>query len=85
MNKFPINNLSKNEGFFQHRLTEIFNAWVGTRKIRRGRHITLCIMLILGAGLLFYSVYIGGMIGVEWYDKDDSFEWHMNNYIVMEA
>ena len=42
-------------------------------------------MLILGAGLLFYSVYIGVMIGVEWYDKDDSFEWHMNNYIVMEA
>jgi len=42
-------------------------------------------MLILGAGLLFYSVYIGVMIGVEWYDKDYSFEWHMNNYIVMEA
>jgi len=51
----------------------------------RGRQIALVSMLLVGVGLLFYSLYIGVMIGADWYGKDATFPWHMNNYIVMEG
>jgi hypothetical protein len=50
----------------------------------RGR-IALCIGLTVGLSLLLYSLYIGVIIGADWYGKDATFLWHMNNYIVMEA
>jgi hypothetical protein len=50
----------------------------------RGR-IALGIMLTLGVVLLAYSLYIGVMIGADWFGVDASFPWHMNNYIVMEG
>ncbi len=54
------------------------------RSMKRGR-IALWIMITLGAVLLVYSLYIGVMIGADWYGKDATFQWHMNNYIVMDA
>jgi hypothetical protein len=57
---------------------------LGREKYLRG-HIALWVMLIAGVILLFYSVYIGVMIGSDWFGANASFQWHMNNYIVMEA
>jgi len=51
----------------------------------RGKQIALIVALILGISLLCYSIYIGVMIGADWYGKDAEFQWHMNNYIVMDA
>lgn len=51
----------------------------------RGKQAAIAIALILGAVLLVYGIYIGVMIGADWYGKDATFLWHMNNYIVMEA
>ncbi len=51
----------------------------------RGKQIALVVALILGVALLCYSIYIGVMIGADWYGKDADFQWHMNNYIVMEG
>ncbi|MCW4001090.1 MAG: hypothetical protein NWE93_12705 [Candidatus Bathyarchaeota archaeon] len=51
----------------------------------RGKQIALVTMIIVGIALLFYSLYIGVMIGADWYGKDATFQWHMNNYIVMDA
>jgi len=84
MNEFPTGNLSKNEGFFQNRLTEIFNTWVGTKN-HEWKAYCLMYNAHFRSWFTFLCVYNGVMIGVEWYDKDDSFEWHINNYIVMEA
>jgi len=42
-------------------------------------------MLTLGVVLLAYGLYIGVMIGADWFGADASFPWHMNNYVVMEA
>ncbi len=50
----------------------------------RGR-IALCLLLIVGAILLVYSLNVGVMIGADWYGKDATFQWHMNNYIVMDG
>jgi len=50
----------------------------------RGK-IALGIMLTLGVVLLAYGLYIGVMIGADWFGADASFPWHMNNYVVMEA
>ena len=50
----------------------------------RGR-IALCLLLIAGAALLLYSLNVGVMIGADWYGKDATFQWHMNNYLVMDA
>jgi hypothetical protein len=57
---------------------------LGREKYLRG-HIALWVMLIAGVILLFYSVYIGVMIGSDWFGANASFQWHMNNYIVLEA
>jgi hypothetical protein len=51
----------------------------------RGRQIALAIALTLGVILLCYSLYVGVMIGADWYGKEATFQWHMNNYIVMDA
>jgi hypothetical protein len=51
----------------------------------RGRQIALTVALMLSVVLLCYSLYIGVMIGSDWYGKDATFQWHMNNYIVMDA
>jgi hypothetical protein len=51
----------------------------------RGKQIAIAITLVLGTIILIYGVYIGVMIGADWYGKDATFAWHMNNYIVMEA
>lgn len=51
----------------------------------RGRQIALVVALILGVALLCYSLYIGVMIGADWYGPQATFQWHMNNYIVMDA
>ncbi len=59
-------------------------VWKG----ERGVHIkqsALAIVLILGVALLCYGIYIGVMIGADWYGKDATFQWHMNNYIVMDG
>ncbi len=42
-------------------------------------------MIIVGAVLLYYSLNIGVMIGADWFGKDAAFQWHMNNYVVMDA
>ncbi len=42
-------------------------------------------MLVLGALLLLYSVNVGAVIGAEWFGSNASFQWHMNNYIVIDA
>jgi hypothetical protein len=49
------------------------------------RQITLCIILIVSITLLWYGIHTGTMIGADWYGKDANFQWHMNNYIVMDA
>lgn len=51
----------------------------------RGRQIALVVALILGVSLLCYSIYVGVMIGADWYGEDATFQWHMNNYLVMDA
>ncbi len=51
----------------------------------RGKQIALIVALILGISLLCYSIYIGVMIGADWYGKDANFQWHMNNYIVIDG
>ena len=51
----------------------------------RGRQIVLGLLLIFGIFLLCYSFYIGTIIGADWYGKDATFQWHLNNYIVMDA
>lgn len=51
----------------------------------RGRQIALGVALVLSVILLCYSLYIGVMIGADWYGKDATFQWHMNNYVVMDA
>jgi hypothetical protein len=51
----------------------------------RGRQIALALTLIIGVVLLIYSLYIGVMIGSDWYGSQANFQWHMNNYIVMDA
>lgn len=51
----------------------------------RGRRIALGLTLVLGVILLCYSINIGTMIGADWYGKDATFQWHMNNYVVMDA
>jgi hypothetical protein len=51
----------------------------------RGRQIALTVMLLVGIALLFYSLYIGVMIGADWFGKDATFQWHMNNYIVIDG
>ena len=55
------------------------------RLILRGRQIVLGLLVIFGILLLCYSLYIGTMIGADWYGKDATFQWHLNNYIVMDA
>ena len=51
----------------------------------RGKQVALCLALTLGVLLLTYSLYIGVMIGANWYGEDATFQWHMNNYIVMDG
>lgn len=51
----------------------------------RGKQIALASALVLGVILLCYSLYVGVMIGADWYGKEATFQWHMNNYIVMDA
>ncbi|MCL5877501.1 MAG: hypothetical protein M1540_06790 [Candidatus Bathyarchaeota archaeon] len=51
----------------------------------RGKQIAIGLILTLSVVLLCYSLYIGVMIGADWYGKDSEFQWHMNNYIVMDA
>jgi len=51
----------------------------------RGKQTALATAVVLGVALVIYGVYIGVMIGADWYGKDATFPWHMNNYIVMEA
>lgn len=58
---------------------------LGREKIMRGRQIALGLALVLSVVLLCYSLYIGVMIGADWYGKEATFQWHMNNYIVMDA
>lgn len=53
-------------------------------RIMRGR-IALWITLTISVIMLLYSLYIGVVIGADWYGKEATFLWHMNNYIVMEA
>jgi hypothetical protein len=57
----------------------------GRENNMRGRQIALSIALIMSVVLLCYSLYIGVMIGADWYGKDATFQWHMNNYIVMDG
>jgi hypothetical protein len=57
----------------------------GREKNMRGKQIALLSVLLVGIALLLYSLYIGVMIGADWYGKDATFQWHMNNYIVMDA
>ncbi len=57
----------------------------GRENNMRGRQIALATALILGAILLGYSLYVGVMIGADWYGKDATAEWHMNNYFVIEG
>ena len=51
----------------------------------RGKQIALASALVLSVILLCYSLYVGVMIGAEWYGVNATFQWHMNNYIVMDA
>jgi hypothetical protein len=55
------------------------------RKKMRGKQAALATAVVLGVALVIYGVYIGAIIGADWYGKDATFLWHMNNYIVMEA
>lgn len=50
----------------------------------RGR-IAIVVMLLTSVALLWYSINTGIMIGADWFGKDAAFQWHMNNYIVMDA
>jgi hypothetical protein len=47
--------------------------------------IALSVVLVLGVVVLLYSVNIGLMIGSEWLGSNASFQWHMNNYFVLDA
>ena len=47
--------------------------------------IIACTLLIVSVFLLWYSLNVGVMIGADWFGKDATFQWHMNNYIVMDA
>ncbi len=51
----------------------------------RRKQTALAVALVIGIVLILYGIYIGVMIGADWYGKDATFPWHMNNYIVMEA
>jgi uncharacterized membrane protein YciS (DUF1049 family) len=51
----------------------------------RGRQIALCIAFILATVLLIYSLFIGVMIGADWFGKNAHDQWHMNNYFVIEG
>lgn len=51
----------------------------------REKQTAIAIALVIGAALVIYGLYIGVMIGADWYGKDATFPWHMNNYIVMEG
>lgn len=51
----------------------------------RGRQIALAATLILGIVLLCYSLYIGAMIGENWFGANAHDQWHMNNYFVIEG
>ena len=55
------------------------------RERMRGRDASLLVLLVLGTALLWYSASTGVMIGSEWLGNNASFQWHMNNYIVIEA
>ena len=54
------------------------------REIMRER-IILCLMLSTGIAALAYGLYIGVMIGANWFGEDAQFQWHMNNYIVIDG
>jgi hypothetical protein len=47
--------------------------------------IAVCAIVLLSIAMLAYSLQIGVMIGADWFGKDATFQWHMNNYIVMDA
>jgi hypothetical protein len=51
----------------------------------RGRQIAFAATLILGIFLLCYSLYIGVMIGQNWFGAHANDMWHMNNYFVIEG
>jgi len=51
----------------------------------RGKQIVIAAALIIGIVLLCYSLFIGIMIGVNWFGTDAHTPWHMNNYIVLEG
>jgi hypothetical protein len=51
----------------------------------KGRQIALAATLILGVLLLCYSIYIGVMIGQNWFGIHAHHLWHMNNYFVIEG
>ncbi|MCW3995963.1 MAG: hypothetical protein NWE98_07425 [Candidatus Bathyarchaeota archaeon] len=48
-------------------------------------HIALAAMLVVSVILLVYSLQVGVQIGADWFGKDANFQWHMNNYIVIDA
>jgi hypothetical protein len=48
-------------------------------------HTALTITLAISLIILCYGIYIGVMIGADWYGKDATMQWHMNNYFVIEG
>lgn len=50
----------------------------------RGR-LAVLLALFVGAVLVFCSLNIGLIIGADWFGPQATFQWHMNNYIVMDA
>jgi hypothetical protein len=56
----------------------------GREQKMRGR-IAVCATILVSIAVLAYSLQVGVMIGADWFGKDATFQWHMNNYIVMDA
>jgi uncharacterized membrane protein YciS (DUF1049 family) len=51
----------------------------------KGWQIALYIGFTLGIVLLIYSLFIGTMIGANWFGENAHDQWHMNNYFVIEG
>ncbi len=50
------------------------------------RGISVLVVAILSSiVMLLYSLNLGLSIGADWFAKDAHFQWHMNNYIVIDA
>ncbi len=58
---------------------------LGREKIVLGDRVGVLLALFVGATLVFASLNIGLIIGSNWFGSEAAFQWHMNNYIVMDA